>query len=302
VVTPAFRCRACIKELHDRLTKILGSITEDYEIVFVDDASPEGDWEVIQAVAAADSRVKGIKLSRNFGQHYAITAGLDFASGEWVVVMDCDLQDQPDEIVRLYQKALEGYDMVLGIRQSRKDSTIKVLASRAFYRALEYLTDTPWDSRVGTFRILSRKVVENFRNMREQLRFFGGMIQWLGFKTARIDVNHGPRFAGESSYNLKSMLRLAVSATLSFSGKPLYLSVFIGLGISAGAFLWGLQLLIRKLFFGIPVAGWATLAVSLFFLSGLILFNLGVMGLYVGRIFIETKQRPLYVVDRTIGL
>jgi dolichol-phosphate mannosyltransferase len=301
VVTPAFRCRDCIPELHRRLGAALSKMTSSYEVIFVDDDSPSGDWEVIAELARTDPHVRGLKFSRNFGQHFAISAGLDQTRGDWVVIMDCDLQDQPEEIDTLYRKAKEGYDVVLALRHTRQDNMLKRWFSRGFYRVLERLTDVKWDSRVGTFRIMSRTVVENFRTMREHLRFFGGMIQWLGFRTATVEVAHAPRFAGRSSYTLRSMLLLATRAILSFSQKPLYVAVFLGLVIAAVSFVAGTYLVVQKIFFGIPVLGWASLMVSFFFMSGLILMNLGIIGFYVGGIFIETKGRPLYVVEKTVG-
>lgn len=302
IVTPAYKCRACIGEMHARLTEVLTALTPSYEIIFVDDASPEKDWQVISEICAKDPRVKGLKLSRNFGQHYAITAGLDVADGDWVVVMDCDLQDPPEEIGRLYAKAQEGNEMVLALRTVRKDSWWKVTVSRCFYGMLEYLSESRIDSRVGSFRILSRRVVLSFRQMREQLRFVGVMIQWMGFKTAHVEVAHAARFAGRSSYNWKSMFRLATSGILSFSNKPLYLSIYGGVTISVGALGYGLVIIFKKLVWDIPIEGWTTLIVSLYFLAGLILFNIGVMGMYVAHIFTETKRRPLYIVEDAVGL
>lgn len=301
VVVPSYRCRECLPELHRRLSEALPRLTPGYEIIFVDDASPTGDWQVIAELAARDPHVRGIRFPRNFGQHFAISAGLDRTRGDWVVIMDGDLQDQPEEIGRLYRKAKAGFDVVLALRSVRQDHLLKRWIGRGFYRALEILTDVKWDSRVGTFRIMSRAVVENFRTMREQTRFFGGMIQWLGFRTTGEEVAHAARFAGESSYNLRSMVALAIRAVLSFSEKPLYLAVYLGLGIAVVSFLGGAWLMARKIFFGIPVLGWASVIVSLYFLSGLILVTLGVIGFYIGGIFIETKRRPLYVVEKTVG-
>ena len=250
---------------------------------------------------AKDPKVRGLQLSRNFGQHYAITAGLDAAEGEWVVVMDCDLQDPPEEIPKLYAKAREGNEMVLALRKGRQDSLWKVAVSKCFYAVLGYLSSTRIDSRVGSFRILSRRMVLSFRQMREQLRFVGVMMQWMGFKTASVDVEHAGRFAGQSAYSLTSMFRLATSGILSFSNKLLYLSIYSGLIISFGGVAYGLDIMVRKLMWDIPVEGWTTLIVSLYFLSGLILVNIGVMGIYVAHIFTETKGRPLYIVRQELG-
>jgi dolichol-phosphate mannosyltransferase len=302
IVIPVYRAEDCMGELYRRLTGALEKITADFEVVFVEDAGADHSWERITALCEKDRRVKGIKFSRNFGQHHAITAGLDNADGDWVVVMDCDLQDQPEEISKLYRKALEGYDIVLAVRSERQDSKLKIWFGQRFYRILSYLTDAEWDNRIGSFRIMSRKVVHSLRQMREQLRFLAGMVQWLGFRTARQEVEHAGRLAGKSSYNFRRLVKLAVGCMVASSEKPLKFSVMLGLGISVGAFCYGTWTAYRKLVHGIPVEGWTSLMVSLYFLSGLILLNLGIVGLYVGRIFIETKGRPLYVIEERVGL
>jgi dolichol-phosphate mannosyltransferase len=302
VVSPVYNSEGCLAELYRRLVSSLEKITTDFEIILVEDCGHDRSWQIIEELAQRDGRVKGIKLSRNFGQHYAISAGLDHAAGDWVVVMDCDLQDQPEEIEKLYRRTQEGYDVVLAIRQERQDGALSVWAGRFFYRVLEYLTGATWDSRIGAFRIMSRKVVENFRQMREQLRYFGGMVQWLGFSTAFQEVVHAPRYAGQSAYNFRKSFTLALDAILSFSERPLYFSVFLGLVMSAGSLACGMYIVVRKFLHGIPVEGWTSLIVSLYFLAGLILMNLGILGLYMGRIFLQTKNRPLYVIAEKIGL
>jgi dolichol-phosphate mannosyltransferase len=302
VVIPVYGAEGCMAELFRRLTETLGQITADFEIVFVEDAGADRSWEQIAAFCQADRRVKGIKFSRNFGQHHAITAGLDHADGDWVVVMDCDLQDQPEEIPKLYRKATEGYDIVLAVRSGRQDGRLKIWLGRRFYRVLSYLTDAEWDNRIGSFRIMSRKVVLNLRQMREQLRFLAGMVHWLGFRTAKQEVQHAGRLVGKSSYGFRRLLKLAAGCMVASSEKPLKLSVVLGLGISVGAFAYGAWIIYRKTVHGIPVEGWTSLMVSLYFLSGLILLNLGIVGLYVGRVFIETKGRPLYVIEERVGL
>ena len=302
VISPVYNSEGCLAELYRRLVPSLEKITSDFEIILVEDCGHDGSWQIIEELARRDGRVKGIKLSRNFGQHYAITAGLDHTVGDWVVVMDCDLQDQPEEIEKMYRKIQEGYDVVLAIRHERQDGAFNVWAGRLFYGVLEYLTGASWDSRIGAFRIMSRRVVENFRKMREQERYFGGMVQWLGFRTALQEVVHAPRYAGRSSYSFRKSLKLAMSAVLSFSERPLYFSVSLGLIMSASSLGCGMYLVLRKFLRGIPVEGWTSLIVSIYFLAGLILMNLGIMGLYIGRIFLQTKNRPLYVIEEKVGL
>jgi glycosyltransferase involved in cell wall biosynthesis len=302
IVSPVYKAEASLEELYQRLVLSLETITPDFEIIFVEDCGGDRSWDIIQELSRRDKRVKGIQFSRNFGQHHAITAGFDHATGDWGVLMDCDLQDQPEDIPKLYSRAMEGYDIVLGVRQKRKHNWFNILAGRCFYRLLEYATGAAWDSRIGSFRIMSRKVINNFGVMREQSRYFGGMIQWLGFSTALQDVVHSPRKVGKSTYSFRKLFGLALDAVLSFSERPLYASVFIGFAMSAGAFVCGLYFAGRKIFHGVPIAGWASLIVSMYFLSGLVLLNLGIVGLYVGKVFQQTKSRPLYVVANTTGL
>jgi dolichol-phosphate mannosyltransferase len=239
-----------------------------------------------------------MQLSRNFGQHYAITAGLDYSKGEWIVVMDCDLQDAPEEIPRLYTKALEGYDVVVARRQERTDSALKLLTSSLFYSCFRYLSDIQYDGRVGNFRIISRRVADAFGQMRERLRLFNGMIDWMGFPAAAVDVAHGKRFVGKSTYSYRKLFRLATDAIIAYSNKPLRLAVGLGMTISAASFAFGSYIIFRKITHGIPVAGWPSLIVSIYFMGGLTLTLLGVIGLYLGEAFDEMKRRPLYIVRR----
>ena len=299
VVTPVYRAEGCLDELYQRLVAALGAITPDFEIIMVEDCGGDRSWEMIQALARRDARVKGMQFSRNFGQHYGITAGLDHCDGDWVVVMDCDLQDRPEEIPRLYAKALEGYDVVLARRGKRSHGVSKRLASWAFYRLFSYLADTEYDGDAGNFRIISRKVVESSRRMREQLRFFGGLIHWLGFPSTSIDVQHDPRYGGRSTYTYRKLRTLAVDTIIAYSDKPLRLAIRFGFLMSFLAFAGGIYILVTAALYGTPVVGWASLFVSLYFLAGIIISILGVMGIYLGKTFAETKKRPLYVVSRT---
>ncbi len=296
VVIPVYKAQECLDELYRQLTAALGSITDDYEIVLVEDCGGDRSWEIIARLASADPRVRGLQFSRNFGQHYGITAGLDHCDGDWVVVMDCDLQDSPAEIPRLYAKALEGYDVVLARRGRRKDSPIKRLTARAFYRVFGYLADLDYDGEVGNFRIISRRVVESVKLMRERLRFFGGLVAWVGFPTTSVDVVHSDRFAGETSYSLAKLWRLATEIIIAHSDKPLRLAVKTGFLISLAAFAYGGYVAYRQLVYGVPITGWSSLIVSLYFLGGIIISLLGVLGVYLGKTFDESRRRPLYIV------
>jgi dolichol-phosphate mannosyltransferase len=267
--------------------------------VLVEDCGKDNSWQVIERLATSDPRVKGIQFSRNFGQHYGITAGLEHCTGNWVVVMDCDLQDRPEEITRLYTKALEGFDIVLARRGLRKDPIAKRITSWLFYKAFSYLADIEYDGASGNFRIMSRKVVTNFLRMGEQLRFFGGLVQWLGFPTASIEVVHAERFEGNSTYTLSKLWKLATETIIAYSDKPLRMGVRFGFGMAALAFSYGIYILLRAWTYGSPIPGWNSLIVSLYFLGGIIIAMLGIIGIYLGKNFDESKKRPLYIIRRS---
>lgn len=296
VVIPVYRAEECLEELYRRLRAALEPDLSDFEILLVEDAGGDRSWAIIQELSKKDPRVKGIQFSRNFGQHYGITAGLDHCDGDWTVVMDCDLQDRPEDIPRLYQKAQEGFDVVLAKRVHRDDNPPKIFTSQFFYKVFSYLSDIDYDKDVGNFRILSRKVVKNLRLMRERLRFFGGLVNWLGFSVASIDVRHDARYKGKTTYTFKKLLKLAGDAIIDYSDKPLRLSVKFGFLMSGAAFCYGVYLLARAFLIGSPVMGWSSLIVSLYFLGGIIIAILGVIGVYLGKTFDETKRRPLYVI------
>lgn len=298
VVVPVYKAENCLDELYRRLKQSLEKISPDFEIVLVEDCGGDRSWEIIERLARQDARVKGIQFSRNFGQHYGITAGLDHCRGEWVVVMDCDLQDRPEEIPRLYAKAQEGYDIVLARRGHRKDPLMKRFTSWLFYKLFSYLADMDYDGETGNFRIMSRKVVESFRKMREQLRFFGGLVQWLGFPTASIEVQHAERHEGQSSYTFAKLWKLATETIIAYSDKPLRLAVRFGFLMAFLAFCYGVYTLIRAMLYDIPIMGWSSLIVSLYFIGGIIIALLGIIGIYLGKTFDESKKRPLYVVRR----
>jgi glycosyltransferase involved in cell wall biosynthesis len=299
VVIPVYKAEDCLRELYERLVRSLEKLTLDFEIVLVEDCGGDSSWQIIHELSKVDSRVKGIQFSRNFGQHYGITAGLDSALGDWVVVMDCDLQDAPEEIPRLYAKAQEGYDVVLASRSNRQDKFFKKLTSKIFYRVLSYLSDTSYDSSHGNFRIMSKLVVDNFKTMREQLRFFGGLVQWMGFPTTSLEVMHHERFRGQSSYTFKKLFILATDNIIAFSDKPLRIAVKVGFLMSFLSFAYGAYILINAFIGDSSVQGWSSLIISMYFIGGIIISMLGVMGIYLGKSFDQSKNRPLYIVRRT---
>jgi glycosyltransferase involved in cell wall biosynthesis len=299
VVVPVYECSGCLTELHRRLDASLAEVSDDYEIILVNDASVDASWDDIQALAVADRRVKGLDLSRNFGQHHAIAAGLDYARGDWVVVMDCDLQDRPEEIPNLYRKAQGEFDMVVGVRSHRQDSIWKKTTSRLFFGVFAYFTGSPINHRVGNFGIYSREVVRSIRRLKEQNRSFGLFAVWVGFRRAELEVEHAKRASGQTSYSFSALMRLAMDSIIAHSDKLLRLAVRLGLFMSSCSLLFSLWLVI--LYFGLdrPVPGWTSVMVSVYFTAGLVIGVIGIVGLYVGKIFDEVKGRPLYVIRST---
>ena len=299
VVIPVYRAESCLEELYRRLKAALEPLTADFEIMLVEDCGGDRSWPLIVELAQRDPRVKGIQFSRNFGQHYGITAGLDRCNGDWVVVMDCDLQDRPEEIPRLYAKAQEGHEIVVARRGKRSDPLLKRFSSWLYYSVFSWLADMDYDPQAGNFRILSRKVINNYRNMRERSRFFGSLINWMGFPFTSIDVQHDERFAGDSSYTFGKLWQLGAETIIAYSDKPLRIAVRLGFFIATCAFLYGIYILFRALFHGSPVTGWSSLIVSIYFMGGVIVAILGILGIYLGKTYDETKCRPLYVINHT---
>jgi dolichol-phosphate mannosyltransferase len=302
VVTPVYCCATCMRELCRRLGETLSKIADDYEIVLVDDASPDGAWAVMRELCATDARIKAIGLSRNFGQHYAIAAGLEHATGEWIVVMDCDLQDRPEEIAALYAKAREGNDIVFAEREVRSDGWFKRNASRAFIALLNWLSGANYDYRTANFGIYSRAVVDAVRSMGDRSRFFPVMVRWTGFRSTSIAVRHDARGEGESAYSLRKRLRLALDVILSSSDKPLRLVAALGIVVSLGAIGMTVYSLVRYLHGDVTVAGYTSLIASMWLIAGVMLFCMGIIGLYVGRVFESVKQRPAFIVRERLNL
>ena len=301
IVSPVYRAEKIVPMLVQRIVESVQQITDDYEIILVEDGSKDDSWAAIAAVAAQNPKVVGVKLSRNFGQHHAITAGLDCAKGEWIVVMDCDLQDQPEEIPRFYAKAQEGYDVVLGRRHQRKDTFLKRLSSKFFYKTLGWLAGMEYDSTVANFGIYNRKVIDSVVAMRESIRNFVLMVQWVGFRQTKIDITHASRFEGETSYTFWQLVNLALNIALSYSDKPIRLTIQTGALIALTSFLFAIVLLYRYFMGEVTVMGYTSLVFSIWFLSGCIMMTLGVIGLYVGKTFEASKQRPIYIVEKKLN-
>lgn len=294
VVSPVYGCRACLHELLQRLHEHLGTYT--YEVILVDDQSPDGAWEEIIACRQNFHRVRGIRLSKNFGQHAAIQAGLELAKGEAVIVMDCDLQDRPDQLPKLIEAFKQGYDAVLARRTYRADNWFKTFFSKTFYRLLSYLTETDIDPSIANYGIYSKKVVKAVLDMGDYVRFFPSMVSWVGFKTKAVDVEHGARTAGKSSYSFGKLLRLGVNVIISFSDKPLRLLIKFGFFLVFLVLIAALIVLYKYLTGSIEVLGYTSLILSVWFIGGLTMSLLGLIGIYLGKAFDQVKERPVYII------
>lgn len=300
VVVPVYLGAPFLEQLYERLRDAITPITEAFEIILVDDRGPDDSWRIIRELSKRDPRVRGVQLSRNFGQHNAISAGLSESRGRYTVIMDCDLQDRPEEIPRLYAKIQEGYDCVLARRRVRRDRWRKRLSSWMFYKVFNYFTDMNYDGTVANFSIISRVVVDTLKAMPEVVRFYGGLLAWAGFDKAFIDVQHDPRSDGQSSYTFGKLMRLGSNVILAHSAKPLRLCIGLGVVIALLSLAAGSVIVARALLYGTPVAGWPTLIVSVQFSTGAIISTLGVLGMYIERIFAQVKGRPAFVIrERT---
>ena len=302
VVSPVYKGEKMVEELVRRNVEALTAITDNYEIILVNDASPDNSWQAIEQECKKNPKVKGLNLSRNFGQHYAITAGLSYAQGEWIVVMDCDLQDRPEEIPNLYAKAQEGYDSVLAQRVQRSHGWFKKLGSRCFYKVFSYLTETKQDASVANFGIYNRKVIDAVLSMGDAMRYFPTQIQWVGFKRAYLPIQHDERAEGKSTYNLSRLFRLAFDTIISFSDKPMRLMVKMGLFVTLAAFIVGIVFLVLYCLGEIEVLGFTSLIISLWLLGGIIISLIGVVGIYLGKLFEKAKDRPTFIVNQKLNI
>jgi dolichol-phosphate mannosyltransferase len=276
----------------------LNRVVDSYEIIFVDDCGGENSWKVIKEISENDNSVSGLKLSRNFGQHVAITAGLEKSRGSWVVVMDCDLQDRPEEIIKLYNASQKGFDIVFAQRINRQDSPFKKISSRIFYKILGYLTDTKLDASIANFGIYNRKVIDAILSMSETHKYFPVMVRWVGFKAVSVPISHANRVHSDTAYSFKKRLSLAFGVIMSFSDKPLRLIIKYGFIVAFLSTIYAAFIGVNVLVYGVPVPGWSSMMVSLWFIAGMLMSIIGIVGLYVGKIFDEVKSRPVYIVDK----
>ncbi|MBE6015186.1 MAG: glycosyltransferase family 2 protein [Lachnospiraceae bacterium] len=300
VVIPVYGCRSALPELHKRLTDTLVQISKDYEIILVNDNCPENSWEVIEELCKNDNHVVGIELSRNFGQMKAIQAGLDYSTGEWNVVMDCDLQDRPEEILTLYNKAMEGYDVVFARRAERKDGAVKKFLSNRFYSVYRAATGVDYDGAICNFSIAKRNVIESYCSLREEHRDYSMYMFWLGFKRAIVDVEHNERYEGKSGYSLRKRIKLATSILTSQSDAILRFFVGLGFVMSVVAFVV-LICLVVNYFVSSVDPGWTSIIATTVLVGGLIVMVIGVVGIYVGNTFMQSKNRPLYIIRQVVS-
>lgn len=302
IVSPVYKAEKIVPELVKRIKENVERISDDFEIILVCDGSPDNSWLAIKEECAKDKRVVGINLSRNFGQHYAITAGMRYVKGEWIVLMDCDLQDRPEEIPRLYDRACEGYDIVQARRMHRKDGFFKRLSSKVFHVVFDWFSGMKTDKAIGNLGIYNRKVIETFNSMEETSRSFGTLLSYVGFRKTTLDVEHAERFEGKTSYSFKTLMKLMFDVTISNSNKPLRIIVVFGFIFSLLSFLLALYNVIARLVGIVTLQGFTTTVFSIWFVGGVIMMVLGVLGLYIGKIFNQVKQRPLFIVAEEINI
>ena len=304
IVSPVYKAENIVPELVKRIIKETSKITENFEIILVEDGGPDNSWAKIEEEALKDSRVKGIKLSRNFGQHFAITAGIESAKGDYVAVMDCDLQDDPAYLPVLYQKACEGFDIVFTYKAFRKHNFLKNITANAFNKVFNYLVDNKdWKSHsnVGSYSMLSRKAVNAFCSFNDYQRHYLMVLRWLGFNTTYVEIEHKERFEGKSSYNLSRLILHAINGITSQSDKLLRINVTIGILLSMLSFLSIIVIIILYFTAGF-MSGWASLIVTILFSTGVLLTSIGIAGIYTGKTFEQVKNRPKYIIDKSVNV
>ena len=300
VVVPVYRCEECLGALHERLTNTLTGMGVTYELVFVDDASPDSAWSVLSALALRDPAIKLLGLSRNFGEEAAITAGLSHAEGRFAIVMDCDLQDAPEDIPRLHAKAVEGHDIVFTRRVERGHSKFRERASRLYHELTRRLFRSTVDPEHGNFSIVSRKVLDTVLSLRDRDRHYRAILSWVGFRTTEIPVQHGTRAAGESAYGIKALTKHAIDGVFFQSATLMRYIVYAGFAFALAGLVLALFFVVTYFLSDNNYPGWTSLAVLVLLSTGVIIVSTGVTGLYIGRIFGQVKGRPLFIVDRAV--
>jgi len=300
VVVPVYNCDGCLRALHERLAATLVGLVEDWELVLVDDGSTDRSWATLSDLTEEDEHVRAIKLSRNFGQHAAITAGMAEARGRWTVVMDCDLQDPPEAIRDLYEKALEGHDVVFARRRVRRQSALRRLANRAYFQLRRRLVGFDIETEHSNLSMISAKARAAFLSIHDQHRNFLLILYWLGFERATIEFEHAPRYSGRSSYTLRKLIQVGLDGLFFNTAAILRWIVYVGFPVaSSSVVLAGFY--VYQYFARTTYPGWTSLAVLLLLIGGFIIIAIGVTGLYLGKVFEQVKARPLYLVDERLG-
>ena len=302
VIIPAYNEQEVIEETYRRLTAVMGQLNEPYELIFIDDGSRDKTAAVLARVCEQDKHAILIRFSRNFGHMPAITAGMDYARGNAVMVIDADLQDPPELFPKMIEKWREGYEVVYGKRSDRKGETgFKKLTAGLYYRFLKQMTDVDLPVDTGEFRLIDRKVCDAIKRIKEKNRYIRGLVSWVGFKQTAVEYVREKRFAGETKYPLTKMIKLAMDGITSFSYKPLKLAANLGFFISLLSFIYLLVVLYERLFTHSTTTGWASMVSIVLFSQGIVLMVLGLMGEYIGRIFEEIKGRPIYIIDEILN-
>jgi glycosyltransferase involved in cell wall biosynthesis len=302
LIIPAYNEAAVLPLCVARISAALAGQAVEWSICFVDDGSDDASWSVITAMAADDPRITGLKLSRNFGKEAALTAGLDSVDSDICVIMDADLQDPPELLPQFIAKWHEGFDVVYGLRQSRRgDSWLKRTTAGAFYRLIERFADSPIPRNTGDFRLLSRRAVLKLNTLRERTRFMKGLFGWIGFPQVAVPYERPPRAAGSTKWNYWRLWNFALDGITSFTTLPLRIATYVGACTALFAFVYGVWIIVKTLIFGIDLPGYASIMVTMVFLGGLQLIALGIIGEYLGRLMQEVKQRPIYLLEQRIG-
>jgi polyisoprenyl-phosphate glycosyltransferase len=296
-VIPVFNERETLPELHQRLSQVIDGLDGEAELLFVDDCSHDGSYELLAELGRQDGRIRVLRFARNFGHQVAITAGLDHAAGDAVIVMDADLQDPPEVVPDLVARWQEGYEVVYAVRARRSgESWFKRKTAAWFYRVLRWIAHVEMPLDAGDFRLVDRRAVDAFRSMRERGRYVRGMFSWVGFRQIGVPYDRAERYAGEPKYSYRKSLTLAIDGLVSFSNAPLRVALVAGFVFSSLAFLVGVFAIVAKLAGAFVVPGWASILVVISFLGGIQLTLMGMLGLYVGRIYEEVKARPIYIL------
>ena len=302
-VVPVFNEEATLGALYERLSAVLERLDGPSEVILVDDGSSDRSPELLRAVNARDPRFKVVVFSRNFGHQVAVSAGIDMTVGDAVVIIDADLQDPPEIVLEMAQRWREGWEVVYGVRRERAgESLFKLATASIFYRLLNRLTDVQMPLDVGDFRLIDRKAVEAFKLMPERNRYVRGMIAWIGFRQTGVEYMRAERYAGETKYPVKRMLKFAVNAIVGFSQLPLRIALALGFVVAGAAFAGGVAAVALKATGAYVVPGWASIVAVIGLLGGVQLMVMGMLGVYIGRMYEEVKRRPLYIVRETHGL